>query len=215
MILEGRVQVNHCVVRELGTKIDPGRDTVLVDGQEVRSRRKLYVALNKPAGYLCTRKDPEGRRSVADLLPAEWGNLYTVGRLDGESDGLLFLTNDGQFCLRLTHPRYGIRKLYLATVEGRVEDAVVKKLTHGVKDEGELLKASRARVLSRNNSRTLVELEMTEGKNREVRRLFAVCGFTVERLQRVQIGSVKLGELPLGKWRTLTRSEIESLMPQI
>ena len=215
MILEGRVQVNGSVIRALGSRVDPSTDVVLVDGQKVRFRRKVYVALNKPAGYLCTRRDPEGRRCVGDLLPKEWDNLYPVGRLDNDSEGLLFLTNDGQFCLRLTHPRYGVLKKYLATAEGKVEEALLKKLTHGVMDEGELLKATRVWLLSSNNSRSMLEVEMAEGKNREVRRLFGVCGFELSRLQRVQIGPVKLGELPKGKWRALTPQEIKSLMPQL
>jgi 23S rRNA pseudouridine2605 synthase len=215
LIQQGHVQVNGKVVRELGTKVDPDKDLVFVDGRQAKHRRKLYIAINKPAGYLCTRHDPQQRRCVGDLLPAEWSVLYPVGRLDNDSDGLLFLTNDGDFCLRLTHPRYGIHKKYITAVVGKVEDTILKKLTHGIELEGELLKATRVRCLSRNNSHTVVEVELAEGKNREVRRLFSAFGFEVERLQRVQIGPVKLGELPLGKWRTLTPPEIKSLMPQI
>lgn len=213
LILNGHVQVNGRIVRELGTKVDADHDTVCVDGRPVKIRRKLYVALNKPAGFLCTRSDPQKRSCVGDLLPKEWNTLYPVGRLDYDSDGLLFLTNDGDFCLRLTHPRFGIRKKYLAIVAGKVEDSVLKKLVHGVEHEGELLKPTRVHCLLRNNSHTHVEIELAEGKNREVRRLFSAVGFEVERLQRIQIGSIKLGELPPGKWRTLTAPEIKSLMP--
>src|SRR5437016_2400160 len=118
LILAGRVGVNGQVVRVLGTKIDPARDRVTVDGTAVKTRRKLHLALNKPRGYICSRHDPAKRRAVGDLLPKEWNNLYPVGRLDCDSEGLIFLTNDGEFCLRLTHPRYGTRKKYLVTVEG-------------------------------------------------------------------------------------------------
>ena len=215
MILAGRIAVNGQVVQELGTKVHPGRDRVTVDGQPVRPRRRLYVALHKPPGYLCTRRDPEQRRIISDLLPKEWQHLYPVGRLDNQSEGLIFLTNDGQFALRLTHPRYGARKTYRVTVAGRVEPPMLKQLTHGVNDQGETLKAAKARLLSASNSSSLVELELTEGKNQEIRRLLAALGLSVTRLQRIRIGPIKLGELPQGKWRTLTEPEIKSLIPQI
>ena len=131
IILAGRVRVNGEVIRKLGTKIHPTQDQVSVDDQTVRPRKKLYVALHKPPGYLSTRRDPEGRRILADLLPREWENVYPVGRLDNESEGLIFLTNDGQFSLHLTHPRYGTRKTYLVSVEGRVEKSVLEKFEIG------------------------------------------------------------------------------------
>lgn len=215
LIVKGRVEVNGEKVTQLGAKVDPGKDRVLVDGRNVKVRRKLYVALNKPKGYICTRHDPEQRRIVTDLLPQEWRTLYPVGRLDHDTEGLLFMTNDGEFALRLTHPRYGTRKIYRATVEGRVEPAHVSKLTAGVMEGGELLKATRARLHSANNTRSVVEVELSEGKNREIRRMFRALGFEVSELKRTQIGRIKLGELPAGKWRTLTESEIKSLLPQL
>ena len=145
-------------------------------------------------------------------MPKEWTNLYTVGRLDRDTEGLLFLTNDGDFCLRLTHPRYGVRKKYVATVEGRVEPAVLRRLKQSVTHEGEELKAEQARLLSANNSHSVVEVELAEGKYREVRRLFEAQGFKVAHLRRTQIGRIKLGDLPVGKWRTLTEPEIKSLL---
>src|SRR6266496_4256399 len=212
IVLAGRVTVNGQSVRILGTKVQPGHDQVEVDGQMVKPRRKLYVALNKPAGYLCTRKDPLARRTVAELLPREWHHLTSVGRLDGESEGLIFLTNDGGFTLRLTHPRYGVHKLYRATIEGRVEPSVLQKFLAGVEDAGDVLKAEKARLISSSNRRSVVELELAEGRNREVRRLFASQALPVTRLQRIQIGRIKLGELPTGKWRTLSEPEIRSLL---
>lgn len=212
IILSGRVTVNGEAVGQLGTKIDPAHDRVTVDGRPVRAKRKLYVALHKPRGYLCSRRDPEKRRTVGDLLPAEWQDLYSVGRLDQFSEGLLFLTNDGEFCLKLTHPRFGVRKTYVATVEGRVEPAVLKRFREGVPDQGELLKAQEARVVSANNTHSVVQLVLAEGKNREVRRLFEAVGLRVCRLQRLSIGAVRLGELKPGRWRTLTESEIASLI---
>ena len=215
IILEGRVSVNGTVVRKLGTKVQPGEDEVALDGKLLRSRRKLYVALNKPPGYICTRNDPLNRRSVGDLLPREWSNVYSVGRLDRGSEGLLFLTNDGEFALRLTHPRYGVRKTYRAEVEGRLEQLVLNRFVEGITDAGERLKAESAKIISANNTRSIVELVLAEGKNREVRRLFAAIGVNVTRLQRVRIGPIKLGELPVGKWRTLTESEIKHLLSPI
>ncbi len=212
IILEGRVSVNGRVVRELGAKVDPAHDRVAVGGAPVRPKRKLYVALNKPRGYICSRRDEFKRRSIADLLPREWGGLHSVGRLDYDSEGLIFLTNDGEFSLRLTHPRYGVRKKYLASVTGRVESGMLDRFTTGVIFEGEKLKAEKARALSTNHANSLVELELAEGKNREIRRLFQSQGLEVNRLVRTQIGKIKLGELPSGKWRTLTETEIKSLI---
>src|SRR5882762_52723 len=215
IILDGRVTVNGTTVLQLGTKIQPGTDKIAVDGQALKPRRKLYVALHKPPGYTCTHRDSSARHLVGELLPAEWKMLYSVGRLDRESEGLLFLTNDGEFALRLTHPRFGVRKTYCATVEGRLEPVVLQRFVEGVADGTDLLKAQSVRLISANNTRSVVELVLAEGKNREVRRLFASAGLKVLRLQRVQIGRIKLGELPAGKWRTLTESEIKSLMAQI
>jgi len=212
IIVAGRVRVNGQIVQTLGTKIQPGRDQVEVDGHPVKARRKLYVALNKPPGFLCTRNDPLERRTASDLLPAEWQHLTTVGRLDRDSEGLIFLTNDGEFALRLTHPRYGVRKIYRATVEGKVQPPMLQKFLAGIEDAGESLKAEKARLISANNSHSVVELELGEGRNREVRRLFSSQGLNVTRLQRTQIGRIKIGELPVGKWRTLTEPEIKSLL---
>ena len=120
-ILDGRIAVNGQTVRQLGTKVDPVHDKVAVDGKPVRVRKKLYVALHKPAGCVCSHADELGRPTIYDLLPKEWQIVHSVGRLDFNSEGLIFLTNDGQFALRLTHPRYGVRKKYVATIEGEVE----------------------------------------------------------------------------------------------
>jgi 23S rRNA pseudouridine2605 synthase len=212
IILAGRVQVNGETVRLLGSKVDSTHDEVMLDGQLVRARRKLYVALHKPPGVFCTRRDEKDRQTVLDLLPKEWSNLYPVGRLDGDSEGLLLLTNDGEFSLRVTHPRYGVRKTYIATVRGRVEPSMLERFMHGVTHQGERLRAEQARLISANNTRSVAELVLAEGRNREVRRLFESQGREVERLVRVQIGKIKLGELRMGRWRTLTEPEIESLL---
>lgn len=212
MILAGRVTVNGRTVQEMGVKVDPVHDAVVVDDKPVKARRKLYLALNKPPGLVCSRKDERERPSIYDLLPQEWRHLHSVGRLDFKSEGLLFLTNDGQFSLRLTHPRHGVHKKYLATVEGRVEPEVLRRLVQGVWHEGEKLQAVRARMVSAGAGQSLVELDLAEGKYHEVRRLFESQGRTVKRLQRIQIGKIKLGELRPGRWRTLTDTEIKSLL---
>lgn len=214
LIAEGRIAVNGRTVTTPGTKVDPEHDEVTLDGDPVRARKRLYVALHKPPGYLCTRNDPEQRRVVAELIPREWSHLHSVGRLDRASEGLLLLTNDGEFTLKLSHPRYGVRKIYFVIVAGLVTGEAVGRMTRGVRDGADFLKAQRARIHSANNTRSTLEIELTEGKNREVRRLLAACGFDVERLIRTAIGPLKLGDLPSGKWRSLTDGEIKSLLPR-
>jgi 23S rRNA pseudouridine2605 synthase len=212
IILAGRVAVNGETIRQLGTRIDPRHDLVTLDHQPVRARRKLYVALHKPRGCVCSRQDEFQRPTVYALLPKEWTGLYSVGRLDYDTEGLLFLTNDGEFALRLTHPRYEVRKLYRVTVGGRVAVERLAPFTRGVFHRGDKLQAEKVRLISASQSHSVVELELAEGKNREVRRLFESQGMTVERLQRMQIGKIRLGELKPGKWRTLTEPEIRSLL---
>jgi 23S rRNA pseudouridine2605 synthase len=212
LILDGQVRVNGHIIRELGTKVDPDRDEVLVDGRIVRAKRKIYLALNKPPGCVCSHDDELNRPTIYQLLPREWQMVHSVGRLDFNTEGLIFLTNDGQFSLHLTHPRYGVRKKYLATVEGEVTREMLARFVGGIWHSGEKLKAERAHLVSGSHKRCVVELELTEGKNREVRRLFESQNLTVRRLQRVQIGKIKLGELKAGKWRALTAVEIKTLL---
>jgi 23S rRNA pseudouridine2605 synthase len=212
LIVDGRVAVDGSIVRELGTRVDERRVEVEVDGKVVRVRRKRHIALHKPMGFISSRKDPQERQTVMDLLPREWENLYPVGRLDADSEGLLLITNDGDFCLRVSHPRYGVKKTYVAYVIGRVDRRALKRMESGLVHQGEKLRADQTRLISANNSHSVVEIDLHEGKNREVRRLFEAQGMTVERLRRIKIGPVKLGELPPGKWRTLTDAEIKSLL---
>lgn len=214
-ILDGRVSVNGQVVRLLGTKVDPDHDQVAVDGKFVRTKKLVYAALNKPVGCVCSRKDELNRPTIYDLLPREWETVQSVGRLDYNSEGLIFLTNDGQFALHLTHPRFGVRKKYVATVEGRVDEAMLERFLQGVWHRGEKLRAQAVRLISGGHARSVVELELGEGKNREIRRMFESQGLTVKRLQRVQIGKIKLGELKPGRWRTLTETEIRTLLSKI
>ena len=214
-ILEGRVAVNGQTVRLLGTKVDPDHDQVAVDGKFIRAKKLLYIALNKPVGCVCSRKDELDRPTIYELVPREWETVQTVGRLDFNSEGLIFLTNDGQFALRLTHPRYGVRKKYLATVEGEVTPALLHLFKRGIFHEGERLQALAAKIISGTRDKSVVELELGEGRNREVRRLFESQALTVKKLQRIQIGKIRLGELKPGKWRTLNAVEIKTLISDL
>jgi pseudouridine synthase len=212
LILQGRVVVNGQIVRELGTKVDPEEDKIRVDDRQAKIKRKIYLALNKPSGYICTRKDEAGRPTIYELLPPEW-KVVSAGRLDYNTEGLIFLSNDGDFILKLTHPRYEISKVYKATVLGKITQKEVVLMERGIEDEGETLKATKVRIITANSSRSVVEMELREGKNREIRRMFESLNFPVEKLQRVKIGNIQLRELPIGKWRTLTPAEIKSLLP--
>lgn len=215
LILDGRVAVNGQTVRLLGSKVDPGHDRITVDGKAVRPKKLVYLALNKPPRCVCSRKDELDRPTIYELIPREWDTVQTVGRLDYYSEGLIFLTNDGQFALRLTHPRYGVRKKYLATVEGEVTPEMLAQFKRGVYHEGERLRALAARIISGTRDKSVVELELGEGKNREVRRLFESQALTVKKLQRTQIGPIRLGELKPGKWRTLNAVEIKTLISDL
>ena len=211
IILAGNVEVNGRPVTRLGTRVDPAKDVVTVSGKPIQPLSHRYVAAHKPKGVLCTRKDERGRPLLGDLLPPDW-DLKPVGRLDRDSEGLIFATNDGEFALRMTHPRYNVPKVYTVEVKGKVPQTALAQFTEGVEDAGELLRARKATLVSSTRARSIVRIELTEGKNREVRRLFATQKIKVTRLTRVQIGKIKLGELPPGKWRTLTETEIQTLL---
>ena len=206
LIQQGKVSVNGQPVTVLGSKIDPGNDRVAVAGKSVRVERKVYIALNKPVGVLCTSHDTHGRKRVHDLLPASLPRLFTVGRLDYDTDGLLFLTNDGIFGLRLTHPRYKMPKTYAVEVKGALTDAERARLLAGVRSEGEILRAEKV------TGTTKLLVVLREGKKRQIRRMFAAVGHPVTRLTRLAIGSVELGNLKQGQWRNLTDEEVHTLM---
>lgn len=212
IIRSGRVRVNGALVREMGSRVRPGLDEVSLDGRRLNPLSRVYVALHKPPGYLCSRQDPDGRPLVSSLLPDKLRHLFPVGRLDFESEGLLLLTNDGEFCLRLTHPRYGVRKRYWVTLHGGIRQDHLRELERGVFVDGERLRAQRARVLRSGGSGVVVEVDLVEGRNRELRRMFKTLNYIVTRLKRVQIGSVRLDHLPLAGWRLLTSREVRELM---
>lgn len=212
LILSGQVTVDGKVVRLLGTKVDPTKSEVALNGKVIQAKVKRVLALNKPPRILCTRRDNHKRPTVFDLLPDNYGHLFTIGRLDSDSEGLILLTNDGEFCQTMAHPRHGITKTYHVTLAKRVVSGSLERLTAGLRDDGDLLKAKHAKLLYANNTRSQVELVLEEGKNREIRRMFKVLGYRVLSLQRIAVGPIKLGELPLGKWRVLTKAEIASCL---
>ncbi len=220
LIAAGRVQVNGITVTGQGTRIHPEHDSVFVDGKPVRSpSRYVYLLLNKPVGYVSTAYDPQGRPTVLDLLPAELRDLrvYPVGRLDIDTSGLLLLTNDGDFALHLTHPRYSVQKRYQALVQGCPPESALAALRSGVtiaEDKGRSHKTAPAqvRLLRQAGTNCWLALTIHEGRKRQVRRMLAAVGHPVLELTRVGVGPLELGDLPVGKWRYLTGEEVDELM---
>jgi 23S rRNA pseudouridine2605 synthase len=211
LIQAGRVAVDGQVVRELGTQVDPDQQQVSVDGRPIRSERPVYWLVNKPRGYLCTNRDPAHRPLAIDLIPHVPQRVYTVGRLDEASEGLLLLTNDGDLAFRLMHPRFGVEKTYLVQVAGNPTPADLGQLLKGVwLSEGHV----RARRVKRQKSQgesTWLQIVLNEGKNREIRRMLARSGHKVLRLRRIAIGPVLLGSLKPGKTRRLLGTELAAL----
>jgi 23S rRNA pseudouridine2605 synthase len=212
LIEEGRVEVNGQVVTVLGTRVDPTRDHIRVDGRRLPpERRHVYFVLNKPRGVVSTLSDPEGRPTLVDYLPPRSGRLFHVGRLDTETEGLIVLTNDGDLAQHLSHPKYEVFKTYLAEVDGVVDRAMIRRLSHGVTLEDGPVHPDRVRLVDTTASRSLVEVRLHSGRNRVVRRLFEAVGHPVHRLARTRIGPIRLGDLPTGQTRPLTRDELGAL----
>lgn len=223
LIGEGRVTVGGRVITDLPVWVDPEHDVVQVDGRRVGggTTRSVYVMLNKPRQCVCTVLDPEGRRTVADLVKHPSGaRLYPVGRLDYDTDGLVLMTNDGELANRLTHPRYGVHKTYRAVVRSRLDEEAVKHLEEGIfladRDHGRTTGASRTlpvklTLVSRDQNRTVLDITLSEGRNRQVRRMLAAAGCPVKRLTRIRMGPVKLKGLRTGEWRELTLVELGAL----
>lgn len=210
LITEGRVEVDDVVATELGVRVDPETQTIHVDGEKIIVGKRVYVALNKPRGVVCTNSDPEGRPRVIDLVPVD-ARLFPVGRLDRSSEGLIILTNDGEFSNRIAHPKYGLEKVYLAKVKGFPKREELKQLVQGVHLAEGFAKAKRARLYKKYRENCEVEIVLDEGRNREVRRLLASVGHKVLQLKRVAIGPLTLGSLTPGQWRRLTSEEIAAL----
>jgi 23S rRNA pseudouridine2605 synthase len=210
LIAAGRVMVDGQVVHELGTKVEPGQD-VRVDGDPVRAEKSVYWVVNKPRGYLCTNEDPAGRPRAVDLVPHVEQRVYTVGRLDEASEGLLLMTNDGDLAYRLMHPRFGVEKTYLVQVAGHPTSDDVKRLLTGIWLSDGHVKARSARQLKSRGESTWLRIVLSEGKNREIRRMLAKLGHKVLNLRRIAIGPVQLQRLPRGKARRLSRVELDAL----
>jgi len=205
LIRAGRVTVNGAVVRELGQRADPGIDTIAVDGDPIRIGARRTIVLHKPRGIVSTLSDPEGRPTVATLVGTA-DRLYPVGRLDYNTTGLLLLTNDGDLALRLAHPRFGVKKLYHAKLSACPTQEDLSQLKRGIRLEDGIAAPARARVIERLKKNAWVEIEVQEGRKREVRRIFEALGYFVEKLIRIRLGPISLGSLPQGEIRPLTSS---------
>jgi 23S rRNA pseudouridine2605 synthase len=211
MIVRGRIRVNGERV-ELGRRINASKDLVEVDGSRVPlSAGLVYYLVNKPVGVVSTASDDEGRETVIDLLDDVDARVYPVGRLDLDSEGALLLTNDGELAQRLTHPRFGVTKTYVAEVEGSVKDKTVRQLARGVELEDGFTGPARTRLVERSPGGTLVEIVLSEGRNREVRRMLEAVGHPVRRLVRTAIGPLMLGRLKPATYRKLKPEEVREL----
>ena len=210
VILQGRVTVDGKVVRELGTRVDPERQKVAVDGQRIHVERMVYYAVSKPKGYVSTNDDPAGRPRVIDILPEIPQRVYSIGRLDEQSTGLMLLTNDGELAHRLAHPRYEVDKVYLAEVDGDPSRETLARLEQGVELEDGRTAPARARRLGPGR----VELVLHEGRKHQVKRMLQAVGHPVRRLHRSRYGPLTLDGLKVGQWRELTREELALLQRQ-
>ena len=212
LITDGRVKVNGQVVTELGTKVTK-KDKVTFDGKEITyENEKIYIAVNKPTGYLSSVSDDRGRKTVVDLVKDEFSErLYPVGRLDYDTEGLIFLTNDGDFTYAVTHPKHNINKTYEAIIRGKLTEDEIFTLCKGVNIDGFITSPALLDIVSEEKDKSTVHITIHEGKNRQVRKMFDAVGHRVLKLKRISVGKVKLGNLKVGKWRELTEKEINSL----
>ena len=209
LIASGRVRVDGEVVRTLGTKVDPAA-RIDVDGAATRTAVARYVALNKPKGIVSTARDERGRETVVDLVGAS-ERLYPVGRLDADSEGLVLLTNDGEWAERVLHPRYGHEREYEVSVSGDLSANALAQLRRGVRLEEGLARAERVSIITRSHGASRLRMVLRTGWKRQIRRMCAAVGLRVERLVRVRVGALRVGRLRPGEWRDLTRAEIAAL----
>lgn len=211
LVLDGRVTVNGRTVRSLPVVVDPKKDTIAVDGRPVRSKGLVYFLLNKPRHVFCTNNDPAGRKRAVDLLVGVRERVFPVGRLDADSMGLLIMTNDGALAQKLTHPRFGIPKTYRVEVAGSPNAETFETLRGGIRlAEGKTAPATLS-VIHRQRDKTVIEITLREGRNREIRRMLAKAGHKVRRLIRIRMGKLSIRKLPLGAFRRLTPSEVRYL----
>jgi pseudouridine synthase len=217
-IVDGRVAVNGTVIRKLGTRADPAKDSIKVDGKRIKpASAPAYFALHKPPGVITTVDDPQHRPDLAPFLRilGEKKRVFPVGRLDFNSSGLLLLTNDGELAQRLMHPRFGVKKIYHVKLSSCPTAEDLARLRKGIRLEDGVTAPARARVLEKLKKNAWVEIELHEGRKREVRRMFVALGFYVEKLVRVRVGAVSLGRLEPGKLRPLTNIEVRELKQSV
>jgi 23S rRNA pseudouridine2605 synthase len=210
LIVEGRVMVDGKICDKLGTRVDAATQEIRVDGVALPRQKLIYYVLNKPAGVLSTNNDPSGRARVIDLVPGE-RRLFTVGRLDKESEGLILVTNDGDLANRLAHPRYGVEKIYQVEVAGKPEAEQLRELRQGVHLAEALVRAEAVVIKKTRPQSTVLEITLREGRNREIRRVLARLGHKVLRLKRIALGPLRLGDMPVGSYRELNHREVVEL----
>lgn len=210
LIKNGHIQVNNKIIRELGTTIDPQKDQVKINNKLIAAEsEKIYLALNKPQGYITTRDDEFERKTVMELLP-KIPNLKPVGRLDQDTEGLLLLSNDGDFINKLTHPKFECEKEYFLKVKGSIESQTKEKLEKGIKVEGKKTLPSRIKIIRTSPQQTDLTITIREGRKRQIRKMFASLNYPVKYLQRIRIGHLHLGSLPKGSYRYLTKNEVNA-----
>lgn len=211
LIAAGKVKVNGKPA-SIGDKVNPKHDTVVVAGKKIRkSKKNTYIMLHKPRGFITTLSDEMGRKCVAQLVEDVGTRVYPVGRLDRDSEGLLLLTDDGEFANALTHPTHHVPKTYRVTVRPTITDEQITVLTTGIEIDGRMTMPSEVRVIEKKEGRVVLEIIIYEGRNRQIRKMCDALGLEVARLKRTQIGSVKLGMLKQGDWRNLTDEEVHKL----
>ncbi|WP_189537043.1 pseudouridine synthase [Streptomyces roseolilacinus] len=215
LIDAGRVEVNGEIVLEQGTRVDPEKDEIKVDGLTVATQSYLFFALNKPAGVVSTMEDPDGRQCLGDYVTNRETRLFHVGRLDTETEGIILLTNHGELAHRLTHPKYGVKKTYLAAVTGPLPREVGKRLKEGIQLEDGYARADHFRVVEQTGKNYLVEVQLHEGRKHIVRRMLAEAGFPVDKLVRTAFGPIQLGDQKSGWLRRLTNTEVGMLMKEV
>ncbi len=216
LILQGQVAVNGQVITQLGTCVDPDQDLVLVAGKPLAQPQRRYILLHKPLGVVSTCFDPQGRPTVLSLLPESLrAGLYPVGRLDQDSQGALLLTNDGDLTFKLTHPAHEFWKVYRVWVLGSPCPQILKQWQAGVMLEGQRTLPAKVRKIRQTYDQTLLEIHIREGRNRQIRKIAASLGYPVQSLLRIALGPVRLGDLPLGHYRTLAYQELQTLLTSL
>ena len=217
MITEGRVEVDGELVTELGTRVDPHKQQVRVDGSRVRvNPNHVTLALNKPSKVLSAMDDPKGRYTLRDIVGDKYERIFHMGRLDYDSEGLILMTNDGELSQHVMHPKYEVEKTYVATLEGKISGTVCRRLvTTGVQLDDGWIKLDHCAIIDSSRDHTMVKVVLHSGKNRIVRRIFGSIGFPVKRLVRTQIGPIKLGDLKPGSYRVLSQTEVRSLSKEV